>query len=219
MPSSLFGREGYAVLMGRIAMPTFIAQAASPSIGAWLLGAFGATATLEVLFGATVVNIALVLALVPFARKRRCCATSWVRKAPSRPNVKLSNVQHLACYGGAMAHIRLTLTMNSGARIGLGKAELLESVQSSGSISAAARTMGMDYKRAWLLVDSINRAFAVPAVERVTGGTGGGGAVLTAFGRDLLARYRRLETLAAQMAADDLEALEQQAAPDAGPKV
>lgn len=118
-----------------------------------------------------------------------------------------------------MAHVRLTLTMASGARIGPGKAELLESVRASGSISAAARAMGMDYKRAWLLMDSLNRAFATPAVERVTGGPGGGGAVLTPFGEELLARYRRIEAAAARMAEADLEALEHQAAPDPGPKV
>ena len=109
--------------------------------------------------------------------------------------------------------------MNSGARIGPGKAELLESVRSTGSISAAARAMGMDYKRAWLLVDSLNRAFATPAAERATGGTGGGGAVLTPFGEELLARYRRLEATVARMAADDLDALERHAAPDPGPKI
>jgi len=67
VPMALFGREGYAVLMGRIAMPTLIAQAASPSIGAWLLNGFGTTATLGVLCGAAVVNIGLVLALLPIA--------------------------------------------------------------------------------------------------------------------------------------------------------
>ncbi len=67
VPLALFGRKGYAVLMGRIAMPTLVAQAALPSIGAWLLGTFGATTTLEVLFGAAVVNIVLVVALLPFA--------------------------------------------------------------------------------------------------------------------------------------------------------
>lgn len=118
-----------------------------------------------------------------------------------------------------MAKLRLILTTKSGARIGPGKVELLESVLSSGSISAAARTMGMDYKRAWLLVDSLNRAFATLVVERVTGGSGGGGAVLTPFGEDLLARYRRLEAEATQLAAADLEVLEQNAAPDPGPKV
>jgi molybdate transport system regulatory protein len=118
-----------------------------------------------------------------------------------------------------MAQLILTLTMESGARIGPGKAALLESVRSSGSISAAARAMGMDYKRAWLLVDSINRAFRTPAVERMAGGTGGGGAVLTPFGQDLLERYRRLEAAARQLAAADLKALEKRAAPDPGPKV
>jgi molybdate transport system regulatory protein len=123
------------------------------------------------------------------------------------------------CYPRRMARLKLTLTMESGARIGPGKAALLESVRSSGSISAAARAMGMDYKRAWLLVDSLNRAFETPVVERVTGGPGGGGAVLTTFGKDLLARYRRLEAAATRLAADDLKALEKHAVPDPGPKV
>lgn len=109
--------------------------------------------------------------------------------------------------------------MDSGARIGPGKAELLESIRSSGSISAAARALGMDYKRAWLLVDSLNRAFSTPAVLRTAGGPGGGGATLTPFGEELLARYRRIEAAAGQMAADDLNALEAQAVSDPGPKV
>jgi molybdate transport system regulatory protein len=118
-----------------------------------------------------------------------------------------------------MAHIRVTLVLNSGSRIGPGKAALLESILSNGSISAAARAMGMDYKRAWLLIDSLNQAFTSPAVERTTGGTGGGGAILTALGSDLLARYRRLEAEAANLAAADLEALEQHARPNGGPKI
>src|SRR5882757_10030884 len=112
-----------------------------------------------------------------------------------------------------MARLKLTLTMESGARIGPGKAALLESVRSSGSISAAARAMGMDYKRAWLLVDSLNRAFDTPVGERATGGSGGGGAVLTPFGKDLLARYRKLEARAAKLAAADLKAIEKHAVP------
>ena len=118
-----------------------------------------------------------------------------------------------------MARIRLTVTLASGARIGPGKAALLESIRETGSISAAARSLGMDYKRAWLLLDSINRAFVTPAVERVTGGSGGGGAVLTRFGADLLARYRKLEAATAKAAAGDLRALEKKAAADPGPKV
>lgn len=119
-----------------------------------------------------------------------------------------------------MARLRLTITLTSGARIGPGKAALLESVLSTGSISAAARAMGMDYKRAWLLIDSLNRAFSTPVVERVTGGSGGGGAVLTPFGKDLLSRYRRLEARAAAgKAAADLAEIERHAAADPGPKV
>jgi molybdate transport system regulatory protein len=105
-----------------------------------------------------------------------------------------------------MAHVRLTLVMDSGARIGPGKAALLESVHATGSISAAARSMGMDYRRAWLLIDSLNRAFVTPAIERSAGGVGGGGAVLTPFGQELLERYRRLEAGAAALAKSDLGA-------------
>ena len=118
-----------------------------------------------------------------------------------------------------MARLKLTLVLNSGARIGPGKVTLLESVRDTGSISAAARAMGMDYKRAWVLVDSLNRAFAMPVVERSAGGTGGGGASLTSFGAELLGRYRRLEAAAVELAGDDLDALELGALPDAGPKI
>jgi molybdate transport system regulatory protein len=118
-----------------------------------------------------------------------------------------------------MARVKLTVILESGARIGPGKAALLDSVRATGSIAAAARAMGMDYKRAWLLVDSLNRAFGAPVVERTAGGPRGGGAVLTVLGEDLLARYRRLEAAAAELAADDLAALERRAVPDAGPKV
>lgn len=118
-----------------------------------------------------------------------------------------------------MARIKLTLLLDSGARIGPGKAALLESIKTTGSISAAARALGMDYKRAWLLLDSINRAFVTPAVERVTGGSGGGGAMLTLLGEDLLARYRKLEAASIKAAAGDLKALEKKASSDPGPKI
>jgi molybdate transport system regulatory protein len=118
-----------------------------------------------------------------------------------------------------MARLKLSIVLNSGARIGPGKASLLESIRETGSISAAARGMGMSYKRAWVLLDSMNRAFKKPVVTAAPGGAGGGGAALTPFGADLLARYRRLLSMAAAEAADDLAAIEQAALPDAGPKV
>jgi molybdate transport system regulatory protein len=118
-----------------------------------------------------------------------------------------------------MARLKLSIVFNSGARIGPGKAALLESVRSTGSIAAAARAMGMDYKRAWLLIDSLNRAFDTPVVERAAGGVGGGGASLTPLGDELLDRYRGVEAAAAELAASDLDVLERRAVPGGGPKV
>jgi molybdate transport system regulatory protein len=122
-------------------------------------------------------------------------------------------------YRCRMARLQITFVMETGARMGPGKAALLESVQATGSISAAARSMGMDYKRAWLLIDSVNRAFRKPAVERATGGTGGGGATLTPFGHELLTRYRRSETAAAKLVAADLTFLKKNTVPDTTPKI
>jgi molybdate transport system regulatory protein len=118
-----------------------------------------------------------------------------------------------------MATLRISVVLASGARIGPGKAALLESVRDTGSISAAARGMGMDYKRAWLLLDSMNEAFDTPVVIAAPGGTRGGGARLTPFGAELLARYRRLEAAAAALAAEDLAAIAARALPESGPKV
>ncbi len=122
-------------------------------------------------------------------------------------------------HSAVMARLKLTIILDSGARIGPGKATLLESIRDTGSISAAARDMGMSYKRAWLLLDSINQAFEVPAVTAAPGGHGGGGAQLTAFGRELLERYRRMEAKARADFADELAVLERVARPTAGPKV
>jgi len=123
----------------------------------------------------------------------------------------------VGCVG--MVRLRISLVFESGARIGPGKAKLLESIRDTGSISAAAREMGMSYKRAWLLLDSINQAFTELVVTAAPGGTGGGGATLTPFGAEVLERYRRIHDRAAAMAADDLAALALRARPEAGPKI
>src|SRR5205807_1391997 len=117
-----------------------------------------------------------------------------------------------------MTRVRVSIVFESGARIGPGKAKLLESIRDTGSISAAAREMGMSYKRAWLLLDSINQAFNEPVVNTMPGGPGGGGATLTPFGADVLKRYRRILEHA-NTAKNDLAALARHARPDAGPKV
>lgn len=122
-------------------------------------------------------------------------------------------------HNARMARIRISIVFESGARIGPGKAALLESIRDTGSISAAARDMGMSYKRAWLLLDSINQAFTKPVVTAAPGGAGGGGAALTSFGTEVLERYRRICEQAAEMAADDLAALARHARPEVGPKI
>jgi len=76
--------------------------------------------------------------------------------------------------------------------IGPGKAELLRSIEATGSISASARAVGMSYRRAWLLVDTMNRCFREPVVASTAGGTGGGGARLTAFGTRVLERFESM---------------------------
>ena len=118
-----------------------------------------------------------------------------------------------------MARLRVSIVFDSGARIGPGKAKLLESIRDTCSISAAARGMGMSYKRAWVLLDSINRAFTEPVVTAAAGGAGGGGASLTPFGAEVLERYNRILDHAATNAVDDLASLARRACPNAGPKV
>jgi molybdate transport system regulatory protein len=91
--------------------------------------------------------------------------------------------------------------------LGPGKTRLMELIAETGSISAAGRAMGMSYRRAWLLVDSLNVAFREPLVAKQTGGSGGGGALLTRLGRDVVQRYRRIERRAAFAGRQDLKAL------------
>jgi molybdate transport system regulatory protein len=76
--------------------------------------------------------------------------------------------------------------------MGPGKGELLEAIGATGSISEAARKLGMSYRRAWLLVDTMNRCFREPVVAAATGGARGGGARVTDFGTEVLERYRRM---------------------------
>lgn len=76
--------------------------------------------------------------------------------------------------------------------MGPGKADLLAAIDATGSISAAGRAMGMSYRRAWLLVDAMNRCWAEPLVDTATGGRKGGGARLSEAGRAVLAAYRDL---------------------------
>ena len=97
----------------------------------------------------------------------------------------------------AVAKVRIRILFGSAFAIGPGKADLLQAIEHSGSISAAARSMSMSYRRAWLLVDTMNQCFREPVVDTATGGKGGGGAQITAFGKQVLRAYRTMESGAA----------------------
>ena len=88
---------------------------------------------------------------------------------------------------------RVRLQLGDEVALGPGKAELLMLVEETGSISAAARRMGMSYRRAWLLVETMNRCFASPLVETAQGGKGGGGAGVSELGRRVLVLYQQME--------------------------
>ena len=99
--------------------------------------------------------------------------------------------------GDASKHIRLKIRALTGdPAMGPGKADLLELIARTGSISAAAREMHMSYRRAWALVQIMNSAFAIPLVKSEAGGSHGGGAVLTAEGMRILKDYRDAEQAA-----------------------
>lgn len=119
-----------------------------------------------------------------------------------------------------MVRLSIRIDLEPGGRIGPGKVALLEQIAATGSISAAGRAMRMSYRRAWLLVEALNGLFREPVVATQTGGSHGGGAVLTPFGRELVAFYRAFEREAHELAATRLVALEAAAAdqpPDDGP--
>jgi len=103
--------------------------------------------------------------------------------------------------------LSVRIDLDTEGRIGPGKIQLLENIHVCGSISAAGRAMDMSYKRAWDLVDEINRICRHAAVERQTGGRNGGGAILTPFGLSLVARYRKIERAATSAVRKELLAL------------
>ncbi len=90
-----------------------------------------------------------------------------------------------------MQYVRFRVDLGPGCSIGPGKIELLEAIARTGSIRQAARAMRMSYRRAWLLVDSLNQSFRERSTSASVGGVGGGGVELTSFGEDLVRRYRK----------------------------
>ena len=106
-----------------------------------------------------------------------------------------------------MPHLSLRIYLDPEGRIGPGKIELLEKIASLGSIAAAGRAMGMSYRRAWELVEDLNRTLGVPVVITSAGGSGGGGATLTLAGEAVVAHYRAIEAATAAAAKKHVAAL------------
>ena len=114
-----------------------------------------------------------------------------------------------------MARLILSVELDSETRIGAGDISLLELVETTGSISAAARAHGITFRRAWTVLDELNRMFKTPVIATRCGGLDGGGARLTDFGREIAVRYRAIEAIASRGTEHDLATLEAAVSPEA----
>lgn len=97
-----------------------------------------------------------------------------------------------------MLKVRIRLLQDADIALGPGKVDLLEAIAQTGSISQAAKQMGMSYRRAWQLVDTMNRCFNSPLVDTQTGGSHGGGALITELGQQVIGLFRQVEAKAMQ---------------------
>jgi molybdate transport system regulatory protein len=102
---------------------------------------------------------------------------------------------------------RVRITKGDEIAIGPGKVDLLEAIGETGSITSAAKKLGMSYRRAWLLIDTMNRCFKKPVIEAEAGGRRGGGTRVTPTGRDVIRLYRAAERKSQRAAQADLAAL------------
>jgi len=107
----------------------------------------------------------------------------------------------------AGTRLSIRIDLSNGDRIGPGKVALLEAIRAQGSISGAARALGMSYRRAWLLVEEINQSLTRPAVTAEMGGRSGGGAYVTPVGEQIVGLYRTIESRARTAAGGEFRAL------------
>jgi molybdate transport system regulatory protein len=102
---------------------------------------------------------------------------------------------------------RLRITKGDAIAIGPGKTDLLEAIAKTGSLTSAAKALGMSYRRAWLLVDTMNQCFREPVVKTASGGVRGGSTVLTGVGEEVVRRYRHAEAAARSGGKRDTDAI------------
>ena len=114
--------------------------------------------------------------------------------------------QLVACMRCGMCQAVCPIYAETGleGHVARGKIALLEAIAKTGSITAAAKSLDMSYRRAWLLLDELNRSLRVAAVDSAKGGPHGGGSALTDAGRQLIELYRRIEANAAVACRDDI---------------
>ncbi len=124
---------------------------------------------------------------------------------PSRPPTRAKPTRGSG--NTLLAQLHLRIHLGPEVAIGPGKADLLEGIEATGSIAAAGRQLGMSYKRAWVLVDTMNACFRTPVVAAAKGGKTGGGATLTPLGMKVLEAYRRMQQRAARAVTGDIAQL------------
>jgi molybdate transport system regulatory protein len=103
--------------------------------------------------------------------------------------------------------VRFRVDFTAACSLGPGKIDLLESIQRTGSLRQAAQALGMSYRRAWLLLDGLNRSFTEPASTASIGGQGGGGVTLTPFGLEIIRAYRAAAQAIESAARQELESI------------
>ena len=101
---------------------------------------------------------------------------------------------------------QLRISFKNSIAMGPGKVCLLSAIEETGSISGSARKLGMSYRRAWVLVATMNQSFREPVVKTLTGGSRGGGAEVTEFGKEIIRRYLRMAKKAKESVREDMEA-------------
>jgi molybdate transport system regulatory protein len=103
--------------------------------------------------------------------------------------------------------VRFRVDFTPACSLGPGKIDLLESVERTGSLRQAAQALGMSYRRAWLLLDGLNRSFSEPATTASVGGQGGGGVTLTPFGLEIMRCYRSAAQAIDALARTELQSI------------
>jgi molybdate transport system regulatory protein len=127
--------------------------------------------------------------------------SSRPRRQPSRASPATA-AMHRGQKAPGAPELRFRIDFDDRCSVGVGKIRLLEAIGQTGSLSQAARAVGMSYRRAWLLIDSMNGEFDTPVISATVGGSGGGGATLTSFGQELIEAYRALEARLSPLTAE-----------------